>query len=53
LLERRVPLESLPAVEAVTPIVSSAKEAREKEVNRMKINITEQTAPSASTSKSV
>jgi hypothetical protein len=52
LLERRVPLESLPAVEQVASIESSAK-AREEEVKKMKINITEQTAPSASTAKSV
>jgi hypothetical protein len=32
---------------------SHPQKAREKEVNRVKINIAEQTAPSASTSKSV
>jgi len=52
LLERLVLLESLPTVEQVTAVESSAK-AREKEVSRVKINIAEQTAPSASTSKSV
>jgi hypothetical protein len=52
LLEHVVPLESLPTVQQVAAVESSAI-AREKEVSNLKINITEQTAPSASTAKSV
>jgi hypothetical protein len=52
LLERRVPLESLPAVEQVAPIESFAN-AREKEVNRMKITESVQSIPAVSANKSV
>jgi len=52
LLERSVLLESLPAVEEVTSVESSAK-AREKGVSKVKINIAEQSTPSASMSKTV
>jgi len=53
LLERDVPLESLPTVEAVTPLSHPQERAREKGVSRLKINVAEQTMPSASTSKTV
>jgi hypothetical protein len=52
LLERVVPLESLPTVEAV-PLNESSAKAREKEVKRVKINIAAQTAPCASANKGV
>jgi hypothetical protein len=52
LLERPVLLESLPTVELVTAVESS-KNAREKEVSRVKIKLAEETMPSASTTKSV
>jgi hypothetical protein len=53
LLEPRVLLESISAVELVTAGDSSFQNAREKGVNRMKISVAEQAIPSTSLTKSV
>jgi hypothetical protein len=52
LLERDVLLESVPAVELVTPDVNR-KDQGGREVSRVQITVSEQTIPSNSLSKSV
>jgi hypothetical protein len=53
LLEGLVLLESLPTVEPVTPIESSAKSQGEEGGEHMKITISTQTTPAVSTNKTV